>query len=247
MPRFIRAILFDLGSTLMYARDPWPPIEARADLALADYLCVQGIKIDPKSFVVDFRTRLKEYYIRREKSLFETTYLSVVRELLQEKGYANVSESVLRSALDRLFAVTQSNWVLESDALPTLRVLEKDGYRLGLVSNAGDDKDVFQLAERFRIEQYFDFILTSAACSYRKPHPRIFKLALAQWHRIPVSEIVMVGDTLEADILGAQKVGLYTIWITRRATPQAEEMQRIQPDISLPALKDIPPTLSRLR
>ena len=73
-----------------------------------------------------------------------------------------------------------------------------------MISNAGDDQDVQQLVRRFDISQYFDFILTSAACSYRKPHPRIFELALSNWYFLP-SEAVMVGDNLDADIRGAQE------------------------------------------
>jgi HAD superfamily hydrolase (TIGR01662 family) len=246
MPRFIRAILFDLGGTLMYARDPWPPIEARADLTFAESLRDQGLNIDPSGFVSEFRARLKEYYIERDENLFETSYLLVARELLQEKGYGDLTEPVLRSALDRLFEVTQANWVLEPDARSTLKILESSGYRLGIVSNAGDNQDVFQLAERFHIEPFFDFILTSAACSYRKPHPRIFELALAHWH-IPAAEAAMVGDTLEADILGAQKVGLYSIWITRRVNLKSDDVLRIQPDLSLPTLADIPSALRDIR
>jgi HAD superfamily hydrolase (TIGR01662 family) len=246
MPRFIRAILFDLGGTLMYARDPWPPIEAHADLTFAQSLLNQGVNIDPPAFVKEFRARLNEYYIERDENLFETSYLFVARELLQEKGYGNLSEAVLRSALDRLFAITQANWTLEPDAWSTLQILESSGYRLGIISNAGDNKDVFQLVESFRIEPFFDFILTSAACSYRKPHPRIFELALAHW-QIPAAEAAMVGDTLEADILGAQKAGLYSIWITRRANLKSDDVLRIQPDISLPTLADIPSALTRIR
>lgn len=245
MSRFIRAILFDLGGTLMYSRGPWPPIEARADLMFAENLRSSGLDIDPSEFALLFRKRLKEYYVRREEDLFETTYRSVALELLQEEGYANITEPVLQSALDALYSVTQANWELESDAIPMLKNLESSGYRLGLVSNAGDNKDVFQLAERFRIEPYFDFILTSAACSYRKPHPRIFELALAHWN-IPASESAMVGDTLDADILGAQRAGLFTIWITRRATPKAEDLLRIKPDLSLPSLQDIPAAVNGL-
>lgn len=245
MSRFIRAILFDLGGTLMYARDQWSPIEARADLAFAENLHAQGMEIDSAGFALHFRERLKEYYIRREESLFETTYFSVAKELIQEQG-SSIAEAGIRSALDAMFAITQTNWILEGDARPTLKQLENDGYRLGLVSNAGDNRDVFQLAQKFKIEGFFDFMLTSAACSYRKPHSRIFELAAAHWS-MPPGEIAMVGDTLEADILGAQKAGLFSIWITRRANPKADHLRRIKPDLSLPALADIPTALDRIR
>ncbi len=243
--RFIRAVIFDLGHTLMYSPQAWEPVQARADQALAESLRAQGIEISVNEFTAEFRTRLQAYYTERAQSLFETTYFSVVRELLEEKGFVRLPHRIIRSALDALFAITQSNWLLESDALPTLRALEASGYRLGLLSNAGDDQDVHQLVERFGIEPYFDFILTSASCSYRKPHPRIFQLALAHWN-FPTAEVAMVGDTLSADIEGAQRLGLYTIWISRRARPTVEEMNRIVPDATVASLAEIPPLLNQL-
>lgn len=244
MKRFIRAVLFDLGNTLMYAPKPWPPIEAQADEALTERLRAEGIQV-PAAFAQEFRARLTEYYARREQDYFETTYYSVVREMLAERGYPHLDEAVIRSALEALFSVTQQNWKLEEDAPLTLRILESGGYRLGLVSNAGDHKDVLQLAGKFGIEPFFDFVLTSAACSYRKPHPRIFELALTHW-ALPAREVAMVGDMLNADILGAQKVGLYSIWIDRRSKASAAETANIHPDAVVQTLDQIPHLLSEL-
>jgi FMN phosphatase YigB (HAD superfamily) len=56
----------------------------------------------------------------------------------------------------------------------------------------------------------------------------------------------MVGDTLEADIMGAQKAGLPGVWITRRAQPNADDLHRIKPDFSLRGLNELYPTLERI-
>jgi HAD superfamily hydrolase (TIGR01549 family) len=200
----------------MYERANWDSITAQADEALTNYLREQGMELNLSTFPREFRKRLDKYFRKREKDLLETTYSFVLRDVLEDKGYNDLSDGIIRGALDRLFAVTQTNWALEGDTLQTLKKLEADGYRMGLISNAGDDEDVQQLARRFGIAQYFDFILTSAACSYRKPHRRIFELALSNWYFLP-SEAVMVGDNLDADVRGAQSVGLYAIWISRRA------------------------------
>ena len=79
-----------------------------------------------------------------------------------------------------------------------------------------------ELVENFGIRSHFDFVLTSAACFYRKPHARAFEIALAQWS-IPPEDAVMVGDSLEADIFGAKNLGMQAIWITRRAQFTADE------------------------
>ena len=230
----------------MYERANWGAITAQADDALTNYLLAEGMELNLSTFPREFRKRLDKYFKKREKDLLETTYSFVLRDVLEDKGYRDIPDGIIRSALDRLFAVTQTNWVLEGDTLQTLKKLETDGYRMGLISNAGDDQDVQQLARRFGIAQYFDFILTSAACSYRKPHRRIFELALSNWYFLP-SEAVMVGDNLDADIRGAQSVGLYAVWISRRAGRRTEEQLSVQPDASLSTLRELPAILDRLQ
>jgi HAD superfamily hydrolase (TIGR01549 family) len=242
----LRAVLFDLGGTLMYERATWDAIIAHADEALTNYLRGEGMELNLSTFPREFRNRLGKYFSQREQDLLETTYSFVLRDVLKDKGYGDTSESVVRSALDQLFAITQTNWILEEDALPTLQKLETDGYRMGLISNAGDDQDVQQLARRFGIDRYFDFILTSAACSYRKPHRRIFELALSNWYFLP-SEAVMVGDNLDADVRGAQSVGLFAIWLRRRAGERTQDQLSIQPDATLASLSELPAFLDHLQ
>lgn len=230
----------------MYERGGWQAITAQADEALTMYLREQGMELNLSTFPREFRKRLDKYFKKREKDLLETSYAFVLRDVLTDKGYRDVPDQVIRTALDRLFAITQTNWTLEDDTLPTLQKLEADGYRMGLISNAGDDEDVQQLASRFGISRFFDFILTSAACSYRKPHPRIFELALSNWYFLP-SEAVMVGDNLDADIRGAKGAGLYAIWLNRRAGQRAGDQVPVQPDARLSSLYELPPFLDRLQ
>jgi putative hydrolase of the HAD superfamily len=237
----IRHILFDLGGTLMHARESWPPVYAHADQTLANKLLEYDILLDEHIF----RKRLHQYYEQREKDLWETTYHFVLRELLKELGYAEVTESILRPALDAMYSITQKNWVLEDDALQTIQKLKSNNYHLGIFSNAGDDDDVQQLVENFGIRPHFDFVLTSAACFYRKPHPRTFEIALAKWNIAP-EEAVMVGDSLTADIFGAKNLNMQTVWLTRRAQFNADEEQRIKPDFSLTSLNELLPALEQL-
>jgi HAD superfamily hydrolase (TIGR01549 family) len=245
-PNFLRAVLFDLGGTLMYERATWASINAHADEALTNYLREEGLELNLSTFPREFRNRISKYFRQREKDLLETTYSFVLRDVLKDKGYGDVSERIIRNGLDQLFAITQTNWTVEQDALPTLQKLETDGYRMGLISNAGDDQDVQQLVRRFGIDRFFDFILTSAACSYRKPHKRIFELALSNWYFLP-SEAVMVGDNLDADVRGAQNVGLFAVWLRRRAGERTEDQLSIRPDAILSSLSELPAFLDHLQ
>jgi HAD superfamily hydrolase (TIGR01662 family) len=225
----------------MHAREEWDPIHQRGDEALVKKLNEYDVKLDSRVF----RERLHEYYAQRDKDFGETTYHFVLRELLTELGYAEVAETAIRSALDALYAITQVNWELEEDTLATVQGLKSKNYQLGILSNAGDDKDVQELIESFGIRSYFDFVLTSAKCYYRKPHPRAFEIALAHWNIAP-KEAIMIGDSLMADMQGAQNLGMRTVWITRRAQFTQDNFQRIKPDFSIRKLKELPPTLDML-
>ena len=243
MNRIIQAILFDLGDTLMYSIAPWPPIYEQAGQKLSGFLGANEIDVDPETFHFEFLQRLVRYYSDRERNLLETSTISILQELLTENGEFKIPEKILRSALDEFYAVTQQNWRLDTDAEATLATLQNSGFHLGLVSNAGDDRDVHQLVENFGIGKYFDFILTSAACGYRKPHPRIFEMALDQWGYLP-DEIAMVGDRLDADIGGARPLGIFTIWNKRRTKNVGGHSQI--PDAIVENLSEIPALIINL-
>jgi HAD superfamily hydrolase (TIGR01549 family) len=233
-----KAVLFDLGDTLMYSTEPWPPVYEQAGRKLSDVLCLIDSGIQCETFSSDFLRKLDEYYTDRDRNLLETSTMTLLKQLLKETGIQELPDSLLRGALDEFYAITQKNWKLEADAIPLLESLKSRGLHLGLISNAGDNRDVFQLVERFNIEHYFDFILTSAACGYRKPHPRIFELALTHWGYMP-DEIAMVGDRLDADIGGAGPLGFYTIWVKRRAKKPQIPRFAPKPDAEVDNLGEI--------
>lgn len=101
------------------------------------------------------------------------------------------------------------------------------------------------MVERFNIEIFFDFILTSAACSYRKPHPRIFEVALAHW-KISPQDAAMVGDDLDANISGANGVGIFSILITNGSLKAGGNSHHIQPDATISTLSELPGLLNNL-
>jgi HAD superfamily hydrolase (TIGR01662 family) len=243
----IRTVIFDLGNTLMYpvAPDLWPEVIHRGNQALMEYLCSLNILTDCDTFLVEFNQRLRKYYKERDAQMIETSTFLVLKELLGEKGYSNVSDAVIRESLDVHYSVTQKNWQLEDDAIPCLSTLQQQNYKLGLVSNAGDHRDVLQLVEKFNLEPYFEFIVTSAGCGFRKPHQRIFQLALEKVNA-RAEEVAMVGDTLNADILGANEIGMYSIWITRRTDFPPDDTLPIQPRAIIKTLGELPGLLREL-
>jgi putative hydrolase of the HAD superfamily len=88
-------------------------------------------------------------------------------------------------------------------------------YRLGLVSNFTHPPAVEQILARVGLQGCFDQIIISGRLGVRKPHPAIFS-ELSRCLELAPNEIVFVGDELQADIMGAQKAGMQTVWMTYR-------------------------------
>ncbi len=238
-----KVILFDFGSTLIYSKDPWPPIYEQADRALVQVFQQAGVPLEINAFSSEFETFLDSYYAERGTSPIEKTTLSALQELLRQKGLQDTPASVVRLALDAMYSITQQNWYLENDAIPTLQTLRDHGYRLGMISNTSDDKNVQQLVDHWELRPFFETIITSAGIGFRKPDGRIFRPALDHF-RVPPEQVAMVGDSLEADILGANQLGIYSIWITRRVSLPEEGVLTIQPQAVIPTLDLIPDLLA---
>lgn len=243
----IAAVIFDLGSTLIHFEDEWHEVFTHSNQDLLDHLQAAGIVLDGEVFLNQFKARLDEYYLQREAEFIEYTTRYLLQTLLDEWGYPDVSPDIIDSALETWYRVSEARWKTEEDAIPTLERLRDRGYRLGLISNAGDDANVQRLVDQAALRPYFDIILSSAKLGIRKPNPRIFEHALNHLGT-PPAQAAMVGDTLGADILGAQNAGIFAIWITRRADTPANQAHQdtIQPDAVIGTLSEIPEVLDNL-
>jgi len=229
--KIIKAILFDLGNTLIYFDGCWEEILGESYLSLADALIDRGICVERDLFASIFKGRMSQYFAERETTLIEKTAGNVLRSLLAEMGFSDIGDEDLRFALDSMYRITEARWRLEEDTIPILESLRQKGYRLGLVSNAADTRDVERLMDGFQLNDYFSEVIISASVGIRKPHPQIFDNALVGLGAAP-QETMMVGDTLNADVLGANRLGIESVWITRRVdfSEQDNHCEEIRPD-----------------
>ena len=92
----------------------------------------------------------------------------------------------------------------------TLKELAKK-YRLGLLTNGYPHMQRKKL-EKSGLEKYFEVVIVSGEHGMHKPDVRIFQMACEKMGLRP-EEIVFVGDTFAADILGAVQCGMKPVWI----------------------------------
>ncbi|MFN2198542.1 MAG: HAD family hydrolase [Anaerolineales bacterium] len=243
----ITTLLFDLGNTLIYFDGNWQEVMLRAVEALYQTLLQHNLNLPTDGFQESFWEALNSYYIQREHELKETTTINLLIEQLGRYGFSDPEPELLQSAIGSLYAVTQQHWQPEKDAQPVLKQLAEKGFRMALISNASDDQDVQTLVDKAGIRPYFEIVLSSAAAGIRKPDPEIFWQVL---HRMGIKPemAAMIGDTLNADILGAQRAGILDIWIYRRVT-DAQTLQQqtaIKPSFEIQTLAALPGLLEKI-
>jgi putative hydrolase of the HAD superfamily len=122
------------------------------------------------------------------------------------------------------------------NCMETLDALSKN-YKLHLITN-GFDVVQGHKVNNSGLKNYFTYMLTAETAGIKKPDVRIFERALKDTGAT-ASNSIMIGDSYEADILGARNAGLRTIWFHTTDHPIPED------EVVVHDLADIYSLLSR--
>lgn len=244
----VQAVLFDLGYTLINFEGDYKRVIAESYFVLAQSLRAAGYPIDTNEFARRFDQTISDYYRAREEDLIERPIESYLAQVLASFEIFDPLKNLIESSLENMYRATERYWQLENDALPTLQALKDAGLRLGMITNAANADNANRLIDLFELRPYFEVIMISAVEKIRKPDSRIYARMLAKLD-LPAEQVVMVGDTLTADILGAQNTGLRAIWITRRADrPENHRVAAdIKPDAVIESLSELQSALQMLQ
>lgn len=90
-------------------------------------------------------------------------------------------------------------------------------FRLHIITNGFDQIQHYKI-KNSGLEPFFEKVVTSDTVGFKKPHPQIFKEALRQT-QAKAEKSLMIGDSLEADILGALAQGMHAIHFNSHNEP----------------------------
>ncbi|MFC7358096.1 YjjG family noncanonical pyrimidine nucleotidase [Jejudonia soesokkakensis] len=98
----------------------------------------------------------------------------------------------------------------------TVEVLQylSEKYTLHIITNGFEEVQHLKL-KNSKIDHFFETVTTSEEVGVKKPNPKVFQRALEKAAALS-HESVMIGDTFEADILGAEAIGMQTIFYNYR-------------------------------
>ena len=141
----------------------------------------------------------------------EQTWREYHTVMLEEIGYRDRSHDFLDAILASQFA--PDSWELYPDVEPALSSLRQlPGLQVAVVSDWGSS--LHGLLAGLGLDRYLDFVLASGAVGVSKPNPAFFQIALERAGVEP-AEALMVGDSLRADVQGAQAAGMDGVLLLR--------------------------------
>ncbi len=155
----------------------------------------------------------------------EKAFYQVIAEMNKEREASGLEvplEEVIRRTATRLGKNTAPLDLLEKvyvqavferlpgpmpGAMEVLEELRGRGIKLAIISNTIHGQIERALLKHYGVYDKFKVLLFSSEVRFRKPRPEIFLMAL--YHMgVEAGKTIHVGDTPEADVLGALKVGM---------------------------------------
>ena len=192
----IKAVIFDLDNTLL---DFMKMKEYAVKAAIAGMI-EAGLDIDPDE---SYKTIIGIY----EKEGWENQ--QVFNKFLN-KTIGDVNNKYLAAGIVAYRRAREANLLLYPNVNHTLVELIKMSVKLAVVSDA-PSREAWMRIYYLNLHHHFDVVLTFDDTNARKPSPIPFEMALSQLNIDP-EEALMVGDWPERDVVGANKLGIRTIF-----------------------------------
>ncbi len=200
----IRGYIFDYGGTLDTGGQHWGKVIWHA----YEHLQVPVSEADFRdAYVHAERTLGKNPIIKPDFTFYKTleTKISLQLEYLHQQGHLSHHTSYIKPLTSHLYEATVAETARSREVLLEL----KKQYPMVLVSNFYGN--IATVLNEFKLDGIFDTIIESAVVGVRKPDPKIFTLGVEALGMQP-DEVVVVGDSMDKDIIPAAKAGCHTVW-----------------------------------
>ena len=215
-PDRVRAVLFDMGYTLVYFDPPQETI-------VQTVMHAAGVPVTIEQIGRATEAVWGRYYKDAETATFPATpeYDAQTQKELGLRMLAQLGlegdESTFQSYTDALETEFNRPGTIRPypEVKSVLDALQERGLRLGIVSNWS-----WNLRDRVAqagLDGYFELIWASAYAGRHKPHPEIFHQALNKMGISP-QDALYVGDSHWHDIVGARGAGLSAVLVDREGT-----------------------------
>ncbi len=236
----IKAVLFDLDGTLCDSDTAW---------SIAENETFQ---------------RLRKRYPRVLEKTITAAWTIVHQRLFQQLDAAELSMAEVRDSrfpclfnelglptdkiMEELSDFFCSRYLTSLYLYDDVAVLEElHAYHIGIITNGANDEHTDSQLSKVRylgLNERIQSLTISGEIGVRKPNLEIFRVACERADVLP-KEAVYVGDTIQNDIVGANRAGMISVFINRKSDVLVPETAAEQPDYTVSGLYDVRSCLER--
>ena len=191
----IKVVCFDCWDTLFFNKSKVSPVKSFIK------------KVQGKH---DFYTTLKvveKNLMTKENASLEVAIKNILKEM------KIIPSDKLLVELKLLLEEACSLGLPFPETISVLKELKKK-YKLCMITNTFKQSHQ-AMAQNYHFENIFDLVLVSYEVGAVKPNNLMYEVALKKF-KVKPNEVVMVGDTLEDDVLAPEKLGIHGIVIDRK-------------------------------
>ena len=208
----IQAVTFDARGTLLKVRYPVGETYAAVARRHGAQLSTEAVEaaffeVFPKMPPLAFPPMPEAQMHARENDWWRT----LVQRVVESAGQVDDFDAFF----EELYGIYRGAeaWKPYREAASVLCLLRSHGYKLGLVSNF--DSRIEEVLIALNLSIWFDTVVFSSRAGVAKPHPGIFRRALAELGVEP-ERTLHVGDSLRKDYEGARAAGMHAILVDRQ-------------------------------
>lgn len=195
----IKHVFFDLDHTL------WD-FDRNSGLAFAKIFEINNIAVDYDTFLKVYSPINFQYWkwYREERVTKAQLRYGRFKKTFDQLGISVTDDIIDKLSDDYITHLSDNNYLFEG----TMELMDylQPKYSLHIITNGFEEAQMAKM-QQSKLGPYFKTITTSEAAGVKKPNPIIFNLAMERAGAI-ATESIMIGDTYEADIVGALNIGM---------------------------------------
>ncbi len=214
----LKLVIFDAEGTFIRIHPP-------AGYYYANLWQKAGVKLEPEAL----QKRIKEVY----RQVFQGQKTLIWNEELCREAWKSFFTLLFNpyrhlSCFEDLFQEAYAYFGSKDCVIPIpgftelAKELRDRGIRLACLSNW--DGRLYAILKAWQLDQFFDQVYSACTVGYLKPHPESFLHVLRDFNVSP-QEALMIGDSLEDDVLPAKALGMKAIQY------QGENYQELLPSL----------------
>ena len=230
----IKCLTFDLDDTLWDVA----PVIKNMDLKLYQWLA-ENAPAYARQFDIGNFSLLRAHVVAEFPQLAHSVTsirLKCLEIGLSRAGYAPKQALQLTKEAFAVAIVARQQVTYFPHVWQVLDQFKAQGYSMGAISNGNAD------IHKVGLSKHFDFQFNAHQAGVEKPDPVIFKLMLAHQQLQP-EQVIHIGDNPIADVLGAQQLGMATIWVN--VLPQ-QWSHEFQADRQINCISDLPAAVASI-